>query len=52
MILTDEFEIIYDLNIKSVGYTKIDNVKNVFVADIKCSSSRSFENMPWLIKLN
>jgi DNA-directed RNA polymerase II subunit RPB1 len=48
--IIDEYEIIYDINTNTSGYSLTDKVKNPFFANIK-SSSKKYENMPWLLRI-
>ena len=44
------YEIIYDINTKSSGYTLSDDVSNPFFPNIK-TGSKNYENMPWLLRI-
>jgi DNA-directed RNA polymerase II subunit RPB1 len=45
-----DYEMIYDIDTDTTGYTKKDNVSNPFFVNLK-SGTRKYENMIWLLRI-
>ena len=45
-----DYEMIYDIDTNTSGYTKIDNVSNPFFVNLK-SGTKKYENMIWLLRI-
>ena len=46
----DGYDIIYDINTDTSGYSLLDKVKNPFFTNIK-ADSKNYGNMPWLLRI-
>ena len=45
-----DYEMIYDIDTNTTGYTKMDNVSNPFFVNLK-SGTKKYENMIWLLRI-